>query len=112
MTAQRSPLDAVMRLLADAPALPYRELRVSTDVREFLSNTWVTAVNPHLGSALLQAPVVVDPALTGGRREYREDDQVVQAGDMAPAPEGMTVFYSPLAGWLAVADDLAEEMAR
>lgn len=84
-----------------------RELHVAEPVWRFLRDTYAATVRPEAAQALMGMPVVIDDDLTGGMWQIREDGQVTSSGDMAPAPEGTTVMYSPHAGWLAIRTDLA-----
>jgi len=104
----RSITDVVADLLADLPTPARRELHVAEDVWRFLRDRYIPVVRPETAAALLDAQVVVDDDLIGGQWQLREDGVVVSSGDMAPAPEGKRVFYSPTGGWMAVRADLME----
>jgi hypothetical protein len=111
---QPSILDVMAGLLADFPEPVSRELHVAEPVWRFLRNTYARntyakVIPPEAVTAMMGLPVVVDDALTGGQWQIHENGQVTSSGDMAPAPDGMVVVYSPHAGWLAIAKNLAHD---
>ncbi len=107
MPDQPSILDVMAEFLAAVPELKRRELHVAEPVWRFLRNTYAQAIPQAAAQAMLELPIVVDDDLSGGQWQIREDGQVTSAGDMAPAPEGMVVFYAPPMGWLGIREDLA-----
>ena len=60
----------------------------------------------ELRTSLTDVPVVLDNSLTGGQWEIHEGGEVVESGDIAPAPEGMAVDYHPTVGWFAYSPSL------
>lgn len=111
MTAdQRTITSVVTDLLSAVPAVPARVLHVAEPLSRFLYDAYAKSIQPAAAEALLGLPIVVDADLTGGQWQLREDGEVHTAGDMAPAPEGMTVSCSPLTGWIAIETDLLESM--
>lgn len=111
MTTKPTILDVMSGLLGRPAHTGSAELRVSEHVWCFLRKTYATVIRPDAVTAMLASPIVVDPALTGGQWQILEDGEVTKAGDMAPAPDGMAVLYSPEAGWLAIRADLMAEAA-
>ncbi|MEU4558556.1 hypothetical protein AB0F72_09200 [Actinoplanes sp. NPDC023936] len=110
MTEQRSILNVVSDLLAGLPDSVRRELHVSEQVHRFLRDTYAKAVDPKHAATMGAMPIVVDGDLSGGQWQLRENGETVQAGDMAPAPDGMEVIYSPHAGWVAVNSELLNQV--
>ncbi len=108
MTAARSILDVMAEFFAAHPALPARALPVADPAWRFLRDSYAKVIRPEAARVMLDLPVHVSEELSGGQWQIREDGEVVESGDIAPAPEGMTVTYSPYAGWFAVRTDLAE----
>lgn len=108
---QRSITEVITRMLADFPIPPAQELHVAEPVSRFLRDRYAKSIDPKPAAALLATPIVVDDDLTGGQWQLREDGETVSSGDMAPAPEGMTVIYSPITGWIAIDSDLMEQAA-
>lgn len=53
------------------------------------------------GAPLYGIPIHVDHAMSAGRWELREDDRVVQSGDIAPDVAG--AFYVPGLGFVRLA---------
>lgn len=88
--------------LTRIPAPVRRELRISEHVSSFLRNTYAKAISPTLAATMTGLPIIVDDQLHGGQWFLHENHQVTKSGDMAPAPDGMTVVYSPQAGWVAM----------
>jgi hypothetical protein len=107
VTDQPSILDVMAEFLAAVPEFKRRELHVAEPVWRFLRNTYAKVIPPEAATAMMGLPIVVDDGLTGGQWQIREDGEITSSGDMAPAPEGMVVFYSPPMGWLAIRKDLA-----
>lgn len=94
----------VERFLDAAP--PQRELHCGIAVWDTLrdlkpEDTGPIGLGAALGGApLYGVPVQVDRAMSAGRWELREGDQVVRAGDITPEHAG-TAFYVPGLGWVA-----------
>lgn len=109
MTTELTILDVIADLMKDLPAPARRELHVAEPVWRFLRDRYVPIIRPEAAARLMEMPVLVSDDLTGGQWQIRENGEVTSSGDMAPAPEGMTVAYSPQFGWFAVASHLAEE---
>lgn len=86
-----------------------QRLHVSEPVWRFWLGMYAKASRPGVPPSLADVPVVVDGKLTGSQWQLFKDGEVAQSGDMAPAPEGMTVYWSPHAGWIAIAPDLVTE---
>lgn len=97
-----SILDVMADFLAAMPTPVRRELHVAEQVWRFLRNTYAKAIRPEAAEAMMGLPIVVDDDLDGGQWQIHEDGQVTSSGDMAPAPEGAVVTYSPVSGWLAI----------
>lgn len=98
-----SILDVIAGFMADLPEPVSRELHVAEPVWRFLRDNYAPVIRPEAATAMMGLPVVIGDDLTGGQWQIRENGQVTSSGDMAPAPEGMTVHYLPHAGWIAVA---------
>lgn len=107
MTDKPSIIDVMAGFFATAGEPVTRRLHVSEHVWRFLRNTYAKVIPAEAQTVMMGLPIIVDDDLTGGQWQIRENDQITKAGDMAPPPEGMTVFYSPHAGWLAIRKDLA-----
>lgn len=110
MTEQPSILEAMERLFMAAPAPTSQALHVSEHVWRFLRETYAKVIRPEAVQVMMGLPIVVDDDLTGGQWQIRENGQITKAADMAPAPEGMTVSYSPISGWIAIRTDLIEAL--
>lgn len=108
-TDQPSILGVMAGFLAGLPKPISRELRVAEPVWLFLRETYAKAIKPELATTMMGLPIVIDDDLTGGQWQHREGGEVTSSGDMAPAPEGMTVMYSPITGWIAIRSDLMEQ---
>jgi hypothetical protein len=108
MTEQRSILDVMADLLANVPEPVARKLHLSEHGWRFLRHTYAKVIPPEAAAVMLTLPIVIDDDLTGGQWQIRENGEVTSDGDMAPPPEGMTVFYTPHSGWLAIRKDLAQ----
>lgn len=106
MTAERSITDVLAGLRARHFVTPRRELHVSEHVGRFLRETYASAIDYDHRAALMGSPITVQNVLEGGQWRIYENEVLVAEGDMAPAPEGMRVIYSPISGWLAVRRDL------
>lgn len=112
MSDEPRTISAVLAdLMANLPKPVSRELRVAEPVWRFMRDTYTKAINPDAATALWATPVVIDDDLTGGQWQLRENGETVASGDMAPAPDGMTVTYSPYSGWIAIRSDLMEPAA-
>lgn len=107
-TDQPGILAVMADFMATIPHPVKRELHVAKPVWSFLRDTYAKVIRPETVSAMMDLPIIVDDTLAGGQWQIHEDGQVTTSGDMAPAPEGMTVFYSPEMGWWAFNTDLIE----
>jgi hypothetical protein len=112
MTTEPTILDIVASFMADIPTRVRPELHVAEPVWRFLLDRYVPLIPRGATSRLMEMPVVIDDDLTGGQWQIRENGEVSSSGDMAPAPEGMTVSYSPISGWIAIRSDLLQEWSR
>ena len=110
-TEQPSILDVMAGSMADMRPRGRPELHVAESVWRFLLDRYVPLIPRAATSRLMDMPVVIDDDLTGGQWQVRVNGEVTSSGDMAPAPEGMTVLYSPIAGWIAIRSDLMEQAA-
>lgn len=111
MTGQPSILKVMESFFMAAPEPADRRLHVSEHVWRYLRETYTKVIRPEAITVMMGLPIVVDDNLTGGQWQLRENGEVTSTWDMAPAPEGMTVFYTPHSGWLAIRTDLTEEAA-
>ncbi len=107
MTDQPNILDVMARFLDAMPEPVDRKVHVSEHAWRYLREKHAKTVRPEVITTMFGLPIVVDADLSGGQWQLRENGEVTKSGDMAPAPEGMNVFYSPLSGWLAIREDLA-----
>lgn len=109
---QSSILDVMADLLADFPAPVRRELHVAEPVWRFLRESYAKVSQPVMTQLPVGLPVVIDGDLGGGQWQIHENGEVASFGDMAPAPEGVEVSYSPITGWIAVRSDLMDELKK
>lgn len=110
MTSERSIIDVMADFFATQDEPVTRRLHVSEHVWRFLRDTYAKVIPTEAVTVMMGLPIVVDDDLAGGQWQIRESGEIVSSGDMAPAPEGMTVSYSPMTGWIAVSTDLMEAM--
>ncbi len=106
MSTGQTITSVMAELLAELPTSVSRELRVSEPVSRFVRETYAKAVDVSHAERMFAVPIVVDGDLTAGQRQIRENGEVTASGDIAPAPDGMQVEYSPIAGWYAFNPDL------
>lgn len=112
MTTEPSILDVIERFMTDNRDLPApvrRDLHVAEPVWRFLLDRYMSLIPREASSRLMEMPVVIDDDLTGGQWQIREDGEIASSGDMAPAPEGMTVSYSKYSGWIAIDSTILAE---
>lgn len=107
MTTERSIIDVMAGFFAEQDMPVRRELHVAEPVWRYLRQTYAKAIPPEAATVMAGLPIIDSHTLTGGQWQIIENGAVTSSGDMAPAPEGMTVFYSPTTGWIAIRTDLA-----
>lgn len=97
-------LHAIRTLMDGLPAPVNRKIHVSEHVHRFLTETYTKALSPAYTAKLDGIDIVVEPDLTGGQWQIRENGEVATSGDMAPALNDETVSYHPIFGWTGVSN--------